>query len=292
MADPAGSRLRSASSSSRRPPSARAASVSPSPAGASASWPSTSRPRRARRSPISRERLRQILAEEDDHLPAHQDLEGVTRPAPRGEAGPHRVPARARTGPDLRLRRVRAARDQARGRVVLGGEVQATATSGQLPQAARDQAALRLVLGRRRPPLRPHRAEEGRPPHAAGAEGDPGQRARRRADLRDLGQLEPPPGPDDPSSGARTTPSSSPSPPPTGRGRTRSRRTSARSASSPSPTRTTRATPRLAKAIRDYIRWRNAHTTDPEILALERKHRAMMRGEAQRRWGQPRARAA
>ncbi len=48
----------------------------------------------------------------------------------------------------------------------------------------------------------------------------------------------------------------------------------------------------LAKAIRDYIRWRNAHTTDPEILALERKHRAALRGEAQRRWGQPRARAA
>jgi transposase len=48
----------------------------------------------------------------------------------------------------------------------------------------------------------------------------------------------------------------------------------------------------MAKAIRDYIRWRNAHTTDPEILALERKHRAMLRGEARRRWGQPRARAA
>ncbi len=48
----------------------------------------------------------------------------------------------------------------------------------------------------------------------------------------------------------------------------------------------------MTKAIRDYIRWRNAHTRDPEILALERKHRAMLRGEARRRWGQPRARAA
>lgn len=48
----------------------------------------------------------------------------------------------------------------------------------------------------------------------------------------------------------------------------------------------------LAKAIRAYIRWRNAHTRDPQILALERKHRARLRGEAQRRWGQPRARAA
>ena len=48
----------------------------------------------------------------------------------------------------------------------------------------------------------------------------------------------------------------------------------------------------MARAIRAYIRWRNAHTSDPEILALERKHRARMRGEAQRRWGQPKARAA
>ena len=48
----------------------------------------------------------------------------------------------------------------------------------------------------------------------------------------------------------------------------------------------------LAQAIRAYIRWRNAHTRDPEILALERKHRARLRGEAQRRWGQPRSRAA
>jgi transposase len=48
----------------------------------------------------------------------------------------------------------------------------------------------------------------------------------------------------------------------------------------------------LASAIRKYIRWRNANTRDPEVLALERKHRATLRGEAQRRWGQPRARAA
>ena len=48
----------------------------------------------------------------------------------------------------------------------------------------------------------------------------------------------------------------------------------------------------LATAIRNYIRWRNANTRDPEVLALERKPRAMIRGEARRRWGQPRARAA
>ncbi len=48
----------------------------------------------------------------------------------------------------------------------------------------------------------------------------------------------------------------------------------------------------LTKAIRAYVRWRNANTADPEILALERKHRAEIRGEAQRRWGQPKRHAA
>ncbi|MGD0983781.1 MAG: IS630 family transposase [Acidimicrobiales bacterium] len=48
----------------------------------------------------------------------------------------------------------------------------------------------------------------------------------------------------------------------------------------------------LAKAIRDYIRWRNANTKDPELLASERKHRAKLRGEAQRQWGRARPRAA
>ena len=155
--------------------------------------------KKGKRITISRERLRQILAEENDHLPAHQDLEGVTRSAPRGEAGPHRVPARARA-------RERTFAFDEFGPLAVkpeGGScwaqiVQATAPAGQLPQAARDQAALRLVLPRRRPPLWPHRAEERRPPDAAGPQGDPGRRARRRDDLRDLGQLEPPPRTHDP----------------------------------------------------------------------------------------------
>lgn len=46
--------------------------------------------------------------------------------------------------------------------------------------------------------------------------------------------------------------------------------------------------PALARAIRSYLRWRNAHTRDPEVLAAERRHRAKIRGEAQRRWGHPR----
>ena len=48
----------------------------------------------------------------------------------------------------------------------------------------------------------------------------------------------------------------------------------------------------LGQALRSYLRWRNANTRDPQILALERKHRAELRGEAQRRWGQHRTRAA
>lgn len=48
----------------------------------------------------------------------------------------------------------------------------------------------------------------------------------------------------------------------------------------------------LARAIRAYLRWRNAHTRDPRVLEAERRHRAKLRGEAQRRWGQPRTRAA
>lgn len=50
--------------------------------------------------------------------------------------------------------------------------------------------------------------------------------------------------------------------------------------------------PALARAIRGYLRWRNAHTRDPRILEAERRHRARLRGEAQRRWGHPKPTAA
>jgi transposase len=46
--------------------------------------------------------------------------------------------------------------------------------------------------------------------------------------------------------------------------------------------------PALARAIRSYLRWRNTHTRDPRVLDAERRHRARIRGEQQRRWGQPR----
>ena len=46
--------------------------------------------------------------------------------------------------------------------------------------------------------------------------------------------------------------------------------------------------PALARAIRSYLRWRNTHTRDPKILEAERRHRARIRSEHQRRGGHPR----
>jgi hypothetical protein len=48
----------------------------------------------------------------------------------------------------------------------------------------------------------------------------------------------------------------------------------------------------LTRRLHAYLRWRNTNARNPEILALERKRRAEMRAERQRRWGHPRPRAA
>ncbi len=48
----------------------------------------------------------------------------------------------------------------------------------------------------------------------------------------------------------------------------------------------------LTRRIHAYLRWRNEHRRDPEVLALERKRRATIRAERQRRWGRPAPRAA
>jgi len=48
----------------------------------------------------------------------------------------------------------------------------------------------------------------------------------------------------------------------------------------------------LTHRLHAYLRWRNANARDPEILALERKRRAQLRAEKQRRWGHPQPRAA
>jgi transposase len=44
----------------------------------------------------------------------------------------------------------------------------------------------------------------------------------------------------------------------------------------------------LTRAIRAYLQWRNTHTRDPRILDAERRHRARIRSQQQRRWGHPR----
>jgi hypothetical protein len=48
----------------------------------------------------------------------------------------------------------------------------------------------------------------------------------------------------------------------------------------------------LARRVHSYLRWRNANARDPEILRLQRKRRAEIRAEKQRRWGRPAPRAA
>lgn len=48
----------------------------------------------------------------------------------------------------------------------------------------------------------------------------------------------------------------------------------------------------LTRRLHAYLRWRNANARDPEILALERKRRAQMRAEKNKRWGRPRSQAA
>lgn len=48
----------------------------------------------------------------------------------------------------------------------------------------------------------------------------------------------------------------------------------------------------LTRRIHSYLRWRNANARDPEVLRLQRKRRAEIRSEKQRRWGRPAPRAA
>jgi transposase len=43
----------------------------------------------------------------------------------------------------------------------------------------------------------------------------------------------------------------------------------------------------LAKAMQDYLRWRNANARHPDVLAAQRRERARIRSEHQRRWGRP-----
>jgi transposase len=48
----------------------------------------------------------------------------------------------------------------------------------------------------------------------------------------------------------------------------------------------------LARKLQDYLRWRNAHTRHPDVLAAQRRERARIRSERQQRWGRPKVKAA
>ena len=48
----------------------------------------------------------------------------------------------------------------------------------------------------------------------------------------------------------------------------------------------------LARRLRGYLRWRNAHARHPDVLAAKRRERARIRSELRQRWGRPRPKAA
>ena len=50
--------------------------------------------------------------------------------------------------------------------------------------------------------------------------------------------------------------------------------------------------PALARRMQAYLRWRNANARHPDVLAAQRRERARIRSERQRRWGQSTTRAA
>src|SRR5664280_2256510 len=48
----------------------------------------------------------------------------------------------------------------------------------------------------------------------------------------------------------------------------------------------------LARQLQAYLRWRNAHSRDPDVLAAQRRERARVRSERHQRWGHPRPQPA
>jgi transposase len=48
----------------------------------------------------------------------------------------------------------------------------------------------------------------------------------------------------------------------------------------------------LARRLHAYLAWRNANAKHPDVLAAQRRERARIRSERQRRWGRPATRAA
>lgn len=44
----------------------------------------------------------------------------------------------------------------------------------------------------------------------------------------------------------------------------------------------------LARAIQAFLRWRNTHNRDPELIAAQRRERTRVRSERHQHWGRPR----
>ena len=44
----------------------------------------------------------------------------------------------------------------------------------------------------------------------------------------------------------------------------------------------------LVRAIQAFLRWRNTHNRDPEVIAAQRRERTRVRSERHQRWGRPR----
>ena len=104
--------------------------ASPSPAGASANSPTTCATPRPPAGSHRPGTAAAAAAPPRDHLPAHQDVEGVHRPGPRRETRPDRGGHGPLPGPGVRVRRVRPAGDPPARRLRLGA---ARATRDRLP---------------------------------------------------------------------------------------------------------------------------------------------------------------
>lgn len=102
---------------------------------------------------IGREALRCLLARRGVTFQAHQNLEGVPRPSVRRQARPNRARPGRLPGPDLRVRRVRPARDPAHRRISLGRLRPPRKTPRDLPPHPRRAVLPRLLLDRRRHPV-------------------------------------------------------------------------------------------------------------------------------------------
>ena len=274
-------------SSSRRPGRAPRSWDARSPTGAPASWPATwpatpsgwSRSGGSgcgsccapTRSPFSAPGPGRSPAtpQRDEKL---DRIEEVTSEHSRTAASRSTSSGRCRSGPTTAARGRRSASRPA---------------AGDLPAHPRHPLLPRLLRARRRPTVGHHPAPQGHRPHPGGTQVDPRRPARRRPDLRDLGQ---PVGQQDPrpsAAGQRATRSSCVSPRPTPPGPTRSRPSSARCAASSLGGSDHPNHPVLARKLQAYLRWRNANARHPEVLAAQRRERARVRSERQRRWGRP-----